>query len=39
MVCTVTRKFSPVRIDEKPRMKAPSVIEMTLFWVCTLYGV
>ncbi len=39
IVCTVTRKFRPVRIDEKPRMKTPSVIEMTLLTVCTLYGV
>ena len=39
IVWTVTRKFRPVRIDENPRMKAPSVIEMTLLTVCTLYGV
>jgi hypothetical protein len=26
---TVAMKFTPVRIDEKPRMKTPMVIQMT----------
>ncbi len=39
IVCTVTRKFRPVRIDENPSTKTPNVIEMTLLAVCTLYGV
>ncbi len=36
IVCTVTRKFMPVRIDEKPRTKTPNVIEMALLPVCRL---
>ena len=39
IVCTVTRKLTPVRIDENPSTKTPSVIEMTEFDDCTLYGV
>ncbi len=39
IVWTVTRKFSPVRIDENPRTKTPKVIEMTLLAVRRLYGV
>ena len=29
MRCTVTMKFSPVRIDEKPVMKIPSAADIT----------
>ena len=30
MRCMVTMKFSPVRIDEKPEMKMPMIVGMTL---------
>ena len=29
MVCTVTMKFSPVRMEEKPAMKIPSAVAIT----------
>ncbi len=34
----VTMKLSPVKIEENPRMKTPSVIEMTDVEVVVLYG-
>ncbi len=38
--CVVTMKLSPVRIDEKPTMKTPSVVETTWVWdAAVLYGV
>ena len=40
MRCTVTMKFSPVRIDEKPAMKIPTAVAITqLFEYEVLYGV
>jgi hypothetical protein len=36
----VTMKFKPVRIDEKPAMKAPRVVANTwVFEYCVLNGV
>ncbi len=29
MRCTVTMKFSPVRIEEKPAMKMPTAVAIT----------
>ena len=40
MRCTVTMKFRPVRIDEKPAMKMPSAVAMTqLLEYVVEYGV
>jgi hypothetical protein len=39
MVWMVVTKLTPVRMDEKPRMKTPSVVEMTDVSVLVLYGV
>ena len=36
---TVTMKFRPVKIDEKPRMKTPIVMLMTAVPVVVEYGV
>ena len=36
IVCTVTMKFRPVRIVEKPRMKMPKSVGTTADGVCTL---
>ena len=35
----VTRKLTPVRMDENPRMNAPNVAEMTAVPVLVEYGV
>ena len=35
----VTTKLRPVKIEEKPSMKTPATIMMTLVLVVVLYGV
>ena len=35
----VTRKFRPVKMELKPRMKTPRLAVMTLVFVVVLYGV
>ena len=39
ILCTVAMKFTPVRIDENPMMKAPSTMGMTHEFVSVEYGV
>ena len=39
IVCVVTMKFRPVRIDENPRMNAPSSTGTTFVAVVVEYGV
>jgi hypothetical protein len=38
-LCTVTMKFSPVKIELKPRMNTPVTIGITEVPVDVLYGV
>ena len=38
-VCTVTMKFSPVKMDENPRMNTPIRIGSTCVGVVEEYGV
>ena len=36
--CTVVMKFSPVMMDEKPRMNTAKVARVTFVWVLVLKG-